>query len=138
VRNRKYGYCERKEVDVCPSDLEEGLLNPRKGGDRIFIDKRLWSSAEFVIAATAQLAHYSVHRDKDCRQATRQRSLLSPSDRAVASPCLVCLSLRTLWVHHRRPTFHTMPATPDLSRELTANPPSTYNHDWKRRAVGHV
>jgi hypothetical protein len=24
-----------------------------------------------------------------------------------------------------------IPATPDLPRELTANPPSTCNHDWK-------
>ncbi|ERF69035.1 hypothetical protein EPUS_08385 [Endocarpon pusillum Z07020] len=31
-----------------------------------------------------------------------------------------------------------MPSTPDLSRELIANPPSTRNHAWKRRAVGHT
>jgi hypothetical protein len=37
-----------------------------------------------------------MHHDKDCRQATHQRSLLSPSGRAVVSPCLICLSLRTL------------------------------------------
>lgn len=54
VRNRKYGYRERKEVDVCPSDLkEEELLDPREGGGRVFIDKWLWSSAEFAVAATA-------------------------------------------------------------------------------------
>jgi hypothetical protein len=29
MRNRKYGHRERKEVDVCPSDLkEEELLDP--------------------------------------------------------------------------------------------------------------
>jgi hypothetical protein len=42
VRNRKYGYRERKEVDVCPSDLkEEELLDLSEGGGRVFIDERL-------------------------------------------------------------------------------------------------
>jgi hypothetical protein len=54
MRNRKDGYRERKEVDACPSDLkEEELLDPRKREDQVFIDKRLWSSAEFAVAATA-------------------------------------------------------------------------------------
>jgi hypothetical protein len=54
IRNRKYGYRERKEVDACPSNLkEEELLDPRKREDQVFIDKQLWSSAEFAVAATA-------------------------------------------------------------------------------------
>jgi hypothetical protein len=62
------------------------LLDPSEGGAPVFIDERLWSSAEFAVAATAWLAHRSVHRDRDWPQATRYRSLLKPSDRAVAAP----------------------------------------------------
>jgi hypothetical protein len=69
-----------------PSDLEEELLDPSEGGDQVFIDERHWSSIESAVAATAWLAHRSVHRDKDCRRAIHQRSLLSPDDRAVPLP----------------------------------------------------
>jgi hypothetical protein len=68
------------------SNLEEELLDPTEGGGRVFIDERLWSSAESAVTATVWLAYRSVHRDKDCRQATRQCSLLSLSDRAVPPP----------------------------------------------------
>jgi hypothetical protein len=72
-----------------PSDLKkEELLDSGEGGDRVLIDKRLWSSAESAVAATAWLAHRSVHRDKDCRRATHQRSLLSPCGCAVTLPPL--------------------------------------------------
>ena len=54
VRNKKYGHCERKEVDVCAADLkEEELLDLNKGGGRVFIDKRLWFSAKFAVVITA-------------------------------------------------------------------------------------
>lgn len=76
-----------KKWMCAPSDLnEEELLDPSEGGGPEFQDERLWPSAESTVAATAWLAHRSVHRDKNCRQTTRQWSLLSPSDRAVAPP----------------------------------------------------
>jgi hypothetical protein len=62
------------------------LLDSSEGGARVFIDERLWSSAEFAAAVTAWLAHRSVYRDRDWPQATRVRSPLRPIDRAVAAP----------------------------------------------------
>jgi hypothetical protein len=57
MRDRKYGHRKRKGVNVCPSNLkEEELLDLSEGGGRVFIDERLWSSTEFVIAVTAWLA----------------------------------------------------------------------------------
>jgi hypothetical protein len=89
MRNGECGHRERKEVNTRPSDLkEEELLDPSEGGAGVFIDERLRSSAGSAVAATAWLARRSVHCDKTCRKATRQRSLLSPRDRAVAAPPL--------------------------------------------------
>jgi hypothetical protein len=76
-------------MDVCPSVLKEELLDPKEGGDRVFIDKRPWSSAEFTVAVTVWFAHYSVYPDRDYHQTTHQRSLFSPSDHTVISPYLV-------------------------------------------------
>jgi hypothetical protein len=132
-------------VDVCPSDLkEEELLNPR-GRDRVLIDERLWSSVEFAVSVTAWLAHRSVHCDQDYRKVTCQPYLLSPSSRAAAPPSFVALPVLVARLCgtcgpgiegdapatfvHFEPTFYTMPVMPDLSRELTANPPSTCNHE---------
>lgn len=53
MRNRKCGHCKRKEVDICLFNLKkEELLDLSKGRGRIFIDKRFWFSAEFVVAIT--------------------------------------------------------------------------------------
>lgn len=73
---------------VCLSLKKESCWIQEREGAGDFIDKRLWSSTEFAVAVTAWLAHRSVHRGKDCRQATCPRSLLSLSDRTVASPRL--------------------------------------------------
>jgi hypothetical protein len=67
---------------------EDELLDASGGGATVFIGERFRPSAEFAVAATAWLAHHSVHRDKDCRKATRRRSQLSPRARAVAPPPL--------------------------------------------------
>jgi hypothetical protein len=147
VRNREYGNLERREVDVCPFDLKvEGLLDPREEGAGFFKASGPGFSAAFAVAATVQLAHYSIHCDKDCRRATRQRSLLRPSDRAVLS-LLSCFTLlcepcgptieggAPTAFTHSEPTIRT---TPDLSRELIADPPSTCNHGCKCRAVDHA
>jgi hypothetical protein len=151
MRNRKYGHRERKEVDVCPSDLkEEELLDPCEGGGRVFIDERLWFSAEFAVAATAWLAHRSVYRDRDCGKATCQRSLLSPSGRVAAPPSFVDLPVLVAllcgtrgstveggapatFVHSDRPSTR-----PRLAFPVSLQPIPRPYVITKRRAVGHA
>jgi hypothetical protein len=76
---------------------------------------------------------------------TYQRSLLSPSGRAANPPSFIDLPVLVALLYgtcgptikggapatfvHSEPTFHMMPAMPDLSRELTANPPFVCNHE---------
>lgn len=66
---------EAEEINIKVLELRKE--DPWEAGE-IFIDERLPSSAEFAVAATACLTHLSVHHDKNCCNATRQRSLLNP------------------------------------------------------------
>jgi hypothetical protein len=131
---------ERKEVDVCPFDLRKSRWNPTEGGNRDFIDKRFWSSAEFEVAATVRLPSTPCIITRILAGRLASAPCSAPSDRVVVPPHLVCPSLQTLQerLFYSEPTCRTMPTTPDVSRQLTAGPPSTCSHDWKRRTFDHA